>query len=159
MEVTDAELAKDIFPVDHTGFELRNRRIAAVGAALGAADTETAFGKVQTVAQSSADTVIGHPLNERGIHPALHNKIFQQSAHRVVGKGSHHTGAQAEAAAQTAGNVVFAAAFPSLESSGGMDTAFAGIETEHDFSERKNIITAFFCFFVNGQRHNKHLVN
>ena len=42
---------------------------------------------------------------------------------------------QAEAFAQAAGDVVFAAAFPGLELAGGADAAFAGIEAEHDFAE------------------------
>ena len=50
--------------------------------------------------------------------------------------------AQAEAAAQAAGDVVFAAAFPGGELAGGADAALAGIEAEHDFAERDDVVAA-----------------
>ena len=49
---------------------------------------------------------------------------------------------QAEAFAQAAGDVVFAAAFPDLEFAGGADAALAGVEPQHDFAERNLVVFA-----------------
>jgi hypothetical protein len=53
----------------------------------------------------------------------------------VVNERSDDGGFQAEAFAETAGGIVFAAAFPDLEVPGGADAALAGIEAKHDFAE------------------------
>jgi hypothetical protein len=53
----------------------------------------------------------------------------------VVDEGGDHGGLVAEAFAQAARGVVFAAAFPDGELAGGADAALAGIEAEHDFAE------------------------
>lgn len=45
----------------------------------------------------------------------------------------------AEAAAQAAGDIVFAAAFPGGEMSGGSNAAFTGVETEENFTEGEEI--------------------
>jgi hypothetical protein len=53
----------------------------------------------------------------------------------VVDEGGDDGGFQAEAFAEAAGGVVFAAAFPDLEVPRGADAALAGIEAKHDFAE------------------------
>jgi hypothetical protein len=60
-------------------------------------------------------------------------------SHVVVGKGSANGGFQAEAPAQAAGDVVFAAAFPNLEFTGAADAIFARIKPQHDFAERHHV--------------------
>ena len=52
--------------------------------------------------------------------------------------------AQAEALAQPARDVVFAAALPDLELARGADAALAGVEAEHDFAER-HLVELTFC--------------
>jgi len=47
--------------------------------------------------------------------------------------------ANGEAAAQAAGHVIFAAAFPHLKLARGVDAAFAGIETKHYFTEAERV--------------------
>src|SRR5262249_21764853 len=45
-----AQLAKDVIPIDVTGFELRGRSVAAVRIADGPADAEAALGEVEAIA-------------------------------------------------------------------------------------------------------------
>ena len=45
----------------------------------------------------------------------------------------------AEAAAEAAGDVIFAAAFPGGEVAGGANAAFTGVETEEDFTEGEEV--------------------
>ena len=47
---------------------------------------------------------------------------------------------QTEAAAQSARDVIFAAAFPRREFARGANAAFAGVESQHDFAEREQIV-------------------
>ena len=109
--------------------------MAAVGDADGAADAEAAFGEVEAVADGAADAVIGAPEDEVGGDAALQDEIFEQVADIVVDKRGADGGAQAEAFAEAAGDVVLAAALPDFEFAGGADAALAGIEAEHDFAK------------------------
>ena len=147
MEVTHP-LPEDRIPVDIAGLELGNRCIAAVGAALRTAASEAALDEIETVAHFAADAVERHPPDERGVHSALQNEILHQPPDRIVGKGGDHRGAQAEAAAQTARDVVFAAALPDVELAGGVNSPLARIETEHDFTEADFVKAAGFRGFV-----------
>jgi hypothetical protein len=63
-------------------------------------------------------------------------KILDQPPDRVVGEGGHHGRLQAEAAAQSAGHVVLAAALPGAEGARGVDALLAGVEAQHDFAQR-----------------------
>jgi hypothetical protein len=72
----------------------------------------------------------------------LQDKVLEQAAHVIVGKGGADGGLHAEAAAQTAGHVVFPAAFPHFEFTRRADAAFTRIETKHDFAERDHVIGA-----------------
>ena len=75
----------------------------------------------------------------------------------VVGKSGADGGPEAETTAQAAGDVVFAAAFPDLELAGAADAAFAGVEAEHDFPQRNQIIFARTCRFDVQNCHNCHI--
>ena len=147
MEVTHP-LPEDRIPVDITGLELGNRRIAAVRAALRPAASEAALDEIETVAHFTADTVERHPADERGVHAALQDEILHQTPDRIVGKGGDHRGTQTETATQTAGDIVFAAALPDVEFAGGVNSPLARIEPEHDFTEADFIKTARFRGFV-----------
>ena len=117
--------------------------MAAVGAAGSGAHAKAALSKVEAVADGAADAVVRNPANKRRIDAALKDEIFNEAADRVIGKRGCNGGIQAEAAAQAASNVVFAAAFPQLKLARGVDAAFTGIEAKHDFAEAQAVPAAF----------------
>ncbi len=129
-------------PVEVAGLDLADGGVAAVGAADGRAHAEAALGEVEAVADLAADAVVGNPLDEGGIDAALQDKVFDQAANGVVGQSGGDGGAQAKAAAQAAGHVVFAAALPDLEVARGVDAALAGIEAEHDLAQAEAVPAA-----------------
>ena len=118
-------LAEDVVPIEIAGLELAGGGMAAVGNAHRAAHAETALGEIQPVAHRAAHAVERHPLDEFRVHAALQNKILDEPADVVVGERGADGGLEAEAAAQAAGDVVFAAAFPGLEFAGRADAALA----------------------------------
>ena len=143
VEPADAELAEEVFPVEVAGFDLRGGGVAAVRDADGATDAEAALGEVEAVADRTADAVVLAPLDEVGVHAALHHEVLEQAADLVVDERRAHGGAEVEALAQAAGDVVFAAAFPDLELARGAHAAFARVEAEHDFTEGDLVEGAF----------------
>ena len=80
-----------------------------------AADAEAALGEVEPVADAAADAVVGHPADVRDVDAALEHQVLDEPADRVVGERGDDRGAQAEAPAQPAGDVVLAAALPGAE--------------------------------------------
>ena len=110
-----------------------------------AADAEAALGEVEPVADGAADAVVRHPADERRVDAALQDEVLDQPPDLVVGERGHDRGAQAEAAAQAAGDVVLAAALPDPERARGADAALAGIEAEHDLAERDEVEPALLC--------------
>ena len=129
-------------PVEVAGLDLADGGVAAVGAAGGRAHAEAALGKVEAVADGAAHAVVGNPFEQGSIHAALQDEVFDQAADGVVGQRGGDGGAQAEAAAQSAGHVVFAAALPHLKLARGVDAALAGIEAEHDFAQAQAVPAA-----------------
>ena len=141
-------VAKDLFPVDVARLELRNGRVAAVGASERRAHAEAAFGKVQTVADCAADAVVLHPLNVRLIHTALVDQILDKPTDRIVGKCCHDGGIQTEASLQSARDVVFAAAFPNLERARRVNAPLARIEPQHHLAKADDVpFTVIFWFY------------
>ena len=65
-------------------------------------------------------------------------------------------GFQSETFAQAARDVVFAAAFPRFEFAGRANASLAGVEPQHDFAERKLVVSVFVTKF---QRHASSLQN
>ncbi len=147
MEPADAELAENVVPVDVARLQLRRGGMAAVGAADRAADAEATLREIQAVADRAADAVERNPFDERRVDAALHDEIFDETADWIVGERRDDGGAFAEAFAEAAGDVVFAAAFPDVEGARRMDAAFAWIEAEHDFTEGDDIVAAGFGGF------------
>jgi hypothetical protein len=117
-----------------------------VGAECGS-DPETAFCKVETVAGSSPDAIVRHPADQRLIDAALKDEILEQAPDWIVGESGDHSGFEAEAAFQSAGDVVFASAFAYFEGSGGGNAPVTGIEAQHDFPEAYQIPSAIFFIF------------
>ena len=111
------------------------------------AHAETALREIEPDTALASDAVELHPLDVADIHTALQQKILEQSSHRVVHNCAYQRRAQAETAAQTASHVVFAAALPYLERARRPDALCAGIQTEHHFAERENVIFALLCRF------------
>src|SRR5208283_2775278 len=138
----DADLAENMVPIEITGLELAGRRVAAVGNTHCTPDTKTTLGKIQTVAGDPTNPIERQPLDEFSADSALQYKILDQPADLVVGECRAHGGFQAEAPAQAAGDVVFAASLPNLEFAGATDAALTRIQSEHDFAEREQVILA-----------------
>jgi len=134
--------AEDCGPIEVAWGELADGGVAAVGTAGGGADAETALGEVEAVADVAADAVVLDPLEQREVDTALEHEVFDEAADGVVGERGGDGGAQAEAATEAAGDVVFAAALPDLELAGGVDAGVAGIEAEHDFAEGEAVPAA-----------------
>jgi hypothetical protein len=113
----------------------------------GAADAEAALGEIEAVADGAADAVVLAPLDEVGRDAALHDEVLDEVPDLVVDEGGADGRFQAEAFAEAAGGVVLAAALPDLEFAGGADATLAGIEAEHDFTERELVESAVFGGF------------
>ena len=80
-------------------------------------------------------------ISER-VDAALEDEVLDQPADVVVGERGHDRGAQPEAAAQAAGDVVLAAALPHPERARGADAPLARIEAQHDLAERDEVVAA-----------------
>ena len=75
------------------------------------------------------------PFDEAGVNASLKDKVLHQTAHRIVGKGGHDCGSETETTAHAAGHIVLSASLPDVETARRVDTPFARIKAEHDFSE------------------------
>ena len=128
-------VSKDPVPVKIAGPDLADRGVAAVRAANGGAQAEAALGKVEAVAHGAADTIVGNPADKRSVDAAFEDEVLDEAADGIVGERGGYSGAQAEAAAQAAGHVVFAAALPGAKVARGVDAHVAGIEAKHDLAE------------------------
>ncbi len=142
--------AEDARPVEVAGFDLADGGVAAVVAAGGGAEAESTLGEVEAVANGAADAIEGNPAKKRRIDAALEDAVFNEAANGVVSKRGCDGGAQAEAATESASDVVFATALPHGEVASGVDAAFAGVETEHDFAEADTIPTVICIRKQNG---------
>src|SRR2546430_984237 len=115
-------------PIDLAGLHLRDGRVPSIRTSEGSADAKTAFGEVEAVARAPSDTVIVNPPQPGEIATALQHEIFDEAADRIVDESGDDRGAQAEAAAKSARDVVLSAAFPRLKSSRGRNASFAWVE-------------------------------
>src|SRR5262249_20685688 len=112
VEPAHAEGAEQVVPVHGAGGQLAGSGVAAVRDPACAAHSEAPLGEVETVADGAADTVIGHELHQRGIHPSLQDEVLDEPADVVVGQCCDDGGPQAEAAPQPAGDVVLPTSLP-----------------------------------------------
>ena len=80
-------------------------------------------------------------MNSR-LDAALQDEVLQQPADVVVRERGADGGSQAEAAPQAARDIVFAAAFPDLELARRADAPLAGVQPQHDFPQRDQIVFA-----------------
>ena len=140
VEPTRTEFSENVIPIEISAFELRGRGVSAVGHADRPAHAEAALGEVESVAHGTPDAVILPPFDESGIHPALHDEVLDQVPDFVVDERGADRCLQPEAFAQSAGGIVFAAAFPRGELPCSAHAALAGIETQHDLAERDLVV-------------------
>ncbi len=133
---------EDGVPVDLTGLELCDGGVAAVHHAEAGADAEASLEEVDAIAGGSTDAVEVAPSDEGGVDAALQDQIFDKAADGVIDERCGDRGAEAEAAAQAAGDVVLAAALPDVEVTCADDALFAGIEAKHNFAEGEEIPAA-----------------
>src|SRR5208282_2194260 len=112
----------DVLPVEVTGLAVRDRRVSPVRAAHGGSHAEAALGEVQTVANSSTDAVVWNPADERGVHSALQDQVFEQLSDWIPGKCRDDSRAHTKTSPQSACNVVFSAALPGSKISRRVDT-------------------------------------
>ena len=134
--------AEDFGPVEVAGFHLADGGLAAVVATGGGSEAETALGEVEAVADAATYTIEGDPAQERRVDAPLEDAVFHETADCVVGERCGDGGTQAEAAAKTAGDVVFTTAFPDSEVACTVDAAFARVEAQHDFAEADTVPAA-----------------
>src|SRR6266851_4127447 len=64
MKPARPQRAENGIPVDLSGCQRQNRGVAAIGTSESGADSKTAFGEVQAVADRSANAVIIHPADQ-----------------------------------------------------------------------------------------------
>src|SRR5262249_297300 len=138
---------EDLFPINIAGLEFGGRCVTTIRASYGGTHTESALSKVQAVANLTADAVIVHPADMTLIDSALVDKVLDEPANRIISERCDNGGAHTEAALQTAGNVILAAAFPDAKLARGGNAAVARIEPQHHFAETYKVpLAAFYRF-------------
>ena len=80
------------------------------------------------------------------IDAALEHQILDEASDRIVGERRDDGGVQAEAAAEAARDVVFAAAFPRAEFARDRDAKISGVEAQHHFAQTDQIPSAAFSW-------------
>src|SRR5207253_2107549 len=104
----------------------------------------TALGEIESVARSASDAVVGDPAQPRQIAAALQHQVFDETSDRIVDERRDDRGVESEAAAQSARDVVLAAALPRLKRARRGDAAVAGIESQHHLAEGDEIVARGF---------------
>ena len=132
--------AEEVLPVDVPGSQLRRRGVPAVGNPEGSSHAEAALGEVESVSDVAAAAVGGNPANLRRVDASLQDEVLEQPADVVVDERGDDRCALAEAPAQPARDVVFAAAFPHLELARSTDPSHSRVEAEHDLAERDEVV-------------------
>jgi hypothetical protein len=145
-----------VLPIEVAGLTVRDRRIATVRTADSGAHAEASLGKVQPIADRSANAVVGYPANERCVDPSLQNQVFEQLSYRIFRKCCYDGRSHTEAPPQSAGNVVFSATLPGAEVSSRMDAFLTGIEPEHNLAETDTVPSAAFGRFQDDRDHAQH---
>ena len=129
MKPTNAESSENIIPVNIACFKLGNSGISPVGHTDSTSDTVASFCKIQTVSDSSADTVIFYPFNQRSVNSALKHKVLNKSADLIICKCRNSRGFKSEATAKSSCDVIFSAALPHSEGTCGSYPSVAGIKS------------------------------
>ena len=128
-------ISEDVGPGKVTGFDLADGGVAAVAATGSGAQSESTLGEVEAIANCAANAVERDPAQKGGVDAALEDEVFDEAADGIVGKRGGDGCSEAKAASKAASDVIFATAFPDGKPAGGVDAAFAWVETEHDLAE------------------------
>src|ERR1700719_907609 len=112
MKPADAILREDLNPVNLARLQLGDGGMPAVGATDCGANAEATLGEIQPVAHGAADPVIWRPADILLADATLQHEVFHKSPDGIVGERRDNGGITTEAALESAGYVVFAAAFP-----------------------------------------------
>ena len=134
-----AEFAEDIFPIDVAGFQLRDRSVAAIGAAKSGADAEASLSKVEAVADGAADAIVRDPADQGLIDAALIDEVLRETADGIIGEHGDDGSIETKTAFEAASDIIFAATFINIKAARGPDPFFAGVEAEHDFAETDEV--------------------
>jgi hypothetical protein len=86
--------------------------VSAIGVAQSTSNAESALGEIDAITDGLSGPVILSPLDESGVHPALHDEIFDQVADFVIDQCRANGCAKTKAFTKGPGGIVFAAAFP-----------------------------------------------
>lgn len=138
----DSESAEDVLEIEVIDGELTGGGVTTIRSAFCRTDSEATLGEVESITSSDTEAIEVSPLDELGIDSTLKNKVFEEASDFVINESGEDGSALTEAAAESTGDVVFATAFPGLKLPGGADAAIAGIETEHNFTHRDNVVGA-----------------
>src|ERR1700675_2159790 len=142
MKPACAVLSKNLIPINFGGLQLRNCRVPAIVTAERCADAEASLCKIEAVARRVAYAVMFDPANQRLVYASLIDKVLQQPPHGIIGERRDDRGVQAEAALQSAGDIVFAAALAHIEGSRRGNAAVTWVEAQHDFAKTDDVPAA-----------------
>src|SRR5580658_1522047 len=136
-------LRENFVPIDVSGFHLRDGGMTTVRTTECCANPETPLGKIQPVANASANPVIRHPTQVFLAHASLQHKVFHETPNRVVSECRHNRRVHTKTTFESTGNVVLASTFPHAKLTGCRYAVVARIEPEHNFSEAHQVPHAF----------------
>jgi hypothetical protein len=136
-------LSEYLFPVYISLFQLRSGAVCPVGASDCCSHSKASLSEIQSDADFPADTVVRHPFDVFHIYATLVYQIFKQSPNRIIDNGSNYRGTFTEAAFQTPTDVILAAAFPGAKVAGRMYPFFTGVQSNHDFAQRYDVVFTF----------------
>src|SRR5580692_946134 len=139
MKPSRSVMGEDLVPIDVSGFHLGDRGTPAIRTTEGSANAETPLGKIQAVADASANPVIRHPAHVFLVHTPLQHQVFDKTTNRIVSKSRHNRRVHGKTAPESTSYVVFASAFPYAKLTGCRNAIVSGIKSEHDFSEAHQV--------------------
>src|SRR5580693_992610 len=93
------------------------------------ANPETPLGKIQPIADASANPVIRHPTQVFLAHASLQHEVFHETTNRVIRECRHNRRVHAKTAPESTGYVVFASTFPRSKLTRCRYTIVPGIES------------------------------
>src|SRR5579863_1657147 len=139
MKPSRSILGEDFVPIDVSGFHLRDRGMTTVRTTEGSANAKPPLGKIQAVADPSANPVIRQPTHIFLAHASLQHEVFHETTNRIVSQCRHNRCIHTKTTSQSASYVVFASTFPRSKLTGCRYAIVPRIESEHNFPEAHQI--------------------
>ena len=146
VEPPGAVMAEYPLPVDVALLQLRSCRMGPVRTTHGRPNAKPAFGEIQADPGRFPNAVVLRPLHVLHTHAALVNQVFQKPSHGAVGNGGDDGSFFPKTPLQPASNIIFPAAFPHAEISGGVDSLVAWIQPDHDFTQGNDVVLALILW-------------